>query len=720
MDANSLLDGGIEIAYQPIVQLGSGSVIAYEALARPRHPSASEPLSYFAALEAGGLRMAGEWAALRAAIEGAQTRPPRTKLFVNASPSTLLDPRFDIRALVELAGRHGSSPDDVVVEVTESEAIGDLDALAQRTQEMRRLGVGLAVDDAGAGHASFRVITRLRPSFIKLDRELVTAVDVDGARHAFVEAMVRFSRQIGSRLIAEGIETDGELISLAGLGVEAGQGFFLARPAVGELVSPSAAARRMIAMAAQRMRLGAAQVAVGDLVRTATFVHPTCAVAEAYRRFQDEPSLGVLVLMQEAGDRRRLVGQLTRRAMERRLATPGAWAELRERTVWDLADRQPLTVTASLDVIEVAGVIGARHPQEIADDVVVTGPRGDVVGVATVRDVVRALATVRPPGDLDVHPLSGLLGRAWVEAELARRLDAGEPTVMVVVDVDAFRRINDVGGFTAGDEVIRALGHSLGGLGASVQGLAVAHVGADDFMLLVPVGQHEEVVVELVHKLESEVVPLVRTVLGLHPRDRVAGELALSIAAVELTAAPPTGHEYLHWAQGLLSPLMQTAKGHEGHAWMHRTGGSTVLTTWTARRDGRRTISVGHAEPSAVRAALDLVAKAWPGLWAQADVPATSPDGDSREMERLLARYADPLRARAESAAAQGVETMEVSLEGEEGELIAMLDRVAVVTQHLLAGQRLPLPPELVVLDRLRHVRGRTLVRSDRASRTMS
>jgi EAL domain-containing protein (putative c-di-GMP-specific phosphodiesterase class I) len=113
-----LLRAGLDIAYQPIVHLGSGSVLAYEALARPRHPDVRSPLEFFASLEEAGLRLEGERSAFRAAMAGIHDGFPQAKLFVNASPTTLVDERFDVAELLELAHRHELSPSDLVVEVT--------------------------------------------------------------------------------------------------------------------------------------------------------------------------------------------------------------------------------------------------------------------------------------------------------------------------------------------------------------------------------------------------------------------------------------------------------------------------------------------------------------------------------------------------------------------------------------------------------------------------
>jgi EAL domain-containing protein (putative c-di-GMP-specific phosphodiesterase class I) len=118
-----------------------------------------------------------------------------------------------------------------VIEVTEHAAVADYDALADCLRPLRERGVRLAIDDAGAGFASLRHILRLSPDVIKLDRTLCADIDTDPARHALATALIAFAAQIGSSVVAEGIERPEELLTLRALGVPYGQGFFLARPA---------------------------------------------------------------------------------------------------------------------------------------------------------------------------------------------------------------------------------------------------------------------------------------------------------------------------------------------------------------------------------------------------------------------------------------------------------------------------------------------------------
>jgi diguanylate cyclase (GGDEF)-like protein len=718
--APALLDAGIDTAYQPIVHLGSGSVIAYEALARPRHPDAPNPMVFFQSLEEAGLRLVGERSAFTAAMGGARHGLPRVKLFLNASPLTLVHPDFDVTELLDLAEAHDLSTSDLVVEVTESEAIEDLTTLERRIQRLRRLGIGVAVDDAGAGHASFRVITRLRPSYIKIDRDLVTGVDTDGARRAFIEAMVRFSRQIGSRLIAEGIETEAELACLAGLGVEAGQGYFLARPEIGVFASPSDGSRRMIAAAAQRLRLGAAQVTAGELVRPCVVMSPAATVREAYARFLADPALTLLVI----GEGDRLRAQVTRRGLERLLAMPGAWDQLADRPLQEVADHEPLSVTGQLDVVEVAAILAARPHYELSDDVVVTDPSGHILGVAPIRDVLRALAETRHQGEQDIHPLSGMLGKGWIESEIARRLEYNDAVTVLCLDLDGFRSLNDVGGFAFGDDVIRHVGRCLTGVAAGVQGAAAAHVGADDFVLLVSPRRYEELVGEVVRSFESEVVPFIRVELRLRQAHDLADQIGVSIGAVDLAGRVPPGLRYLDWARDLLAMPMRTAKGVPGHACVHRSAEATSITTWTPRSGGQRSIALGLAEPAVVLAALELIDRSWQGWWAggvsAADehrLPTAFP-GPATLVARLQARYAGPLRAAAAAALAAGEAVMEVTVQGDEEEILELLDRIALVTRETAVVRRLPIPPELSLLDRLLRQRARVITRQDTVTRT--
>jgi EAL domain-containing protein (putative c-di-GMP-specific phosphodiesterase class I) len=214
---------------QPIVRLHDGSVIGYEALARfAPNTHVVTPDELFAAASSLHMQAPVDRACLRAALSEARNLGA-ADLFVNVLIGTLLT-RPGMIALDDAVRDTGVDPASIVLEFSEREPVPDLARLQRIAAELRSLGFRIAVDDAGAGHASMRVIAELRPEFIKVDRSLIHAIDADRARRALVVALLSFSGHIGARVIAEGIETQPEKEVLLSLGVQFGQGWLLGRP----------------------------------------------------------------------------------------------------------------------------------------------------------------------------------------------------------------------------------------------------------------------------------------------------------------------------------------------------------------------------------------------------------------------------------------------------------------------------------------------------------
>jgi EAL domain-containing protein (putative c-di-GMP-specific phosphodiesterase class I) len=144
-------------------------------------------------------------------------------LHVNASPALLHDDR-----LLRLLGQY---PDrQVVLEITEHEVVDDYDRLATSLQRLRDTGAKIAVDDVGAGIASLRHIVRIAPDTIKLDISLTQHLRHDPVRRALARALVQFAQDTGTLLVAEGIESEADLVMWRRLGADGGQGYLLARP----------------------------------------------------------------------------------------------------------------------------------------------------------------------------------------------------------------------------------------------------------------------------------------------------------------------------------------------------------------------------------------------------------------------------------------------------------------------------------------------------------
>ena len=227
-----LLTDQLSTVFQPIVELRRRRVLGYEALSRgPAGSVYQMPLRLFEMAAEADLVFELDRKCRRRALVSAAGLPSGAKQFVNVFPSAMYDPEFQGAALVALADSHGLTPDRVVLEITEKSAIENYGVFVEALAELTKHGFSIAVDDVGAGYSGLEKIAHLNPRYLKFDRELVRNLDSSYIRREMTRALKAFADQIGSTIIAEGIERDGELQALLDLGIEYGQGYLLGRPA---------------------------------------------------------------------------------------------------------------------------------------------------------------------------------------------------------------------------------------------------------------------------------------------------------------------------------------------------------------------------------------------------------------------------------------------------------------------------------------------------------
>lgn len=215
-----MLAGKIEVVFQPIVDVHSGALIAYESLARTSHYEGPIELFDAAVVQ----RQSGR---LGRHLRGLATAAcPSHPLFLNVHPTELSEPW-----LVQ--------PDDplfmhapgVYLEITESVPLSHHKLVHSVLRELRAKGIGIVVDDLGAGYSNLSYIADLEPQFVKVDRGLITDLAKDSRRQRLLAGMVRLCSDLGSRVVAEGVETLDELEAARDAGVQYVQGYFVARPA---------------------------------------------------------------------------------------------------------------------------------------------------------------------------------------------------------------------------------------------------------------------------------------------------------------------------------------------------------------------------------------------------------------------------------------------------------------------------------------------------------
>ena len=212
----------VHVVFQPIVDLKTQKIFAYEALARTKAPEFGGPMELFAAAVAEGLT--GELGRLLRglALEGCDTHP----LFLNLHPAELNE-----KWVVQPDDPIFQHDKDVYLEITEAVPLTHFKLCQNMLDEVRGRGVHLVVDDLGAGYSNLKYIADLHPRIVKLDRGLIAGIVKDSRLYKLVAAIVRLCEALDSKVVAEGIETRAELDAVTSAGARYGQGYLLARPA---------------------------------------------------------------------------------------------------------------------------------------------------------------------------------------------------------------------------------------------------------------------------------------------------------------------------------------------------------------------------------------------------------------------------------------------------------------------------------------------------------
>jgi diguanylate cyclase (GGDEF)-like protein len=230
--------GQLTLRYHPVIDVRTRAVVAFEALLRWNHPTRGElsPLLFVPlAEESGAIQQIGDWvlreacAELRRMQQEVLPRDSSMTVSVNLSAVQLHSAGLVERVQAILA-ETGLEPRRLVLELTESVLVDDVEEAVQVLGRLRSIGVRLALDDFGAGYSSLRYLKRLPFDIVKLDKGLLDGITDDPAALALVDAVLGLLGRLGLRTCAEGIETARQLAVVESLGCELGQGFLVAKP----------------------------------------------------------------------------------------------------------------------------------------------------------------------------------------------------------------------------------------------------------------------------------------------------------------------------------------------------------------------------------------------------------------------------------------------------------------------------------------------------------
>lgn len=241
---NILQNEQIDTSYQPIVNLPSQEIVGYEALSSNNSTTEfkNTELMFSFANKWGLSTELDRLCRLQAISQTVPWLDQNIRLFLNTNPSVINGSDLDGGQFFKRLEAAHIDPARVVLELTERRAIDHFETFVKHLNQIKKEGIRIAIDDAGAGYASLNSIAELHPDFLKFDMIMVRDIDKFLIKQDLCATILDMSRKIGATMIAEGIETAGELATINEIGVPWGQGFLLGRPTRAEQLLNSDAA----------------------------------------------------------------------------------------------------------------------------------------------------------------------------------------------------------------------------------------------------------------------------------------------------------------------------------------------------------------------------------------------------------------------------------------------------------------------------------------------
>lgn len=488
----------LRAAFQPIIEARSGEVFGYEALARiPGSNCFNNIAELFPFAEKIGQLYPIETLCRRQAITSYPSiSQNKERLFLNINPLVLVDPEFASGHTRKLLREKGLTPSDGVLEITERSAIEDFSTFRDALDHYRTQGYLIALDDVGAGYSSLQSVAELHPDFLKVDRSLIKGVNADPIKWALLETFVTFSKRIGCRIIAEGVETAEEMRTVLQLGVDYIQGFYIAKPAferrninpvVKEILDPKYRLKSLEKSSILTM------VEPLPLFNTHTLVN----IIEAY--FREHPHQWLVGITEDS----RLVGVMQRDRLFAALGTRYGVTLYSERTIAILMDSNPLIVEDTTPLEVVSSLAMQRSCTQLYDGIIVANQRKPI-GMVSVANLIKTMAEKQIQIARGANPLTGLPGNLLIDQEIRQHIERRLTFGLIYVDLNKFKHYNDLYGFQQGDVAIKMLSEVL--LTASCQNTGetfVGHIGGDDFIIISAYSELEKISAGILWQFEQ-------------------------------------------------------------------------------------------------------------------------------------------------------------------------------------------------------------------------
>ncbi len=493
----------VSTVFQPIVSLQDGTVHGYEALSRgPVASLLHNPDMLFKCAQKFNKLWELEFLCRSKAFEAAFKIESEFKLFLNVNPNIMQDVQFRKGFTREYLEKFDIDPKRIIFEITESEAINHLADFIKTIDNYKEQDYRIAIDDAGAGYSGLNLISDIHPNYIKLDMKLIRNIDKDMTKQSLVRCLNEFSEYTETALIAEGIETKEELLTLIEIGVSYGQGYFIQKPN-GILNSISKDVLEIVMKEnAKKRKLLDNRVLddrIESICKQEKTITPDILVSQVHEMFKaNETRSGFCVVKDQLP-----IGVITRNALYKRISGQYGYILYANKPVRNIMDTNFMEVDC-LATIDVVGKNAMQRDFDKIYDFIVVTRDNQFQGIVTVKDLMEKLIEIEFVYAKHLNPLTELPGNLMIEQQLEKALKSKDKKTILYFDLDNFKAYNDLYGFENGDRVLKEFAEILKTRIPSE--CFIGHIGGDDFIAIVPKKKTEQLCISIMHTFNEAVI----------------------------------------------------------------------------------------------------------------------------------------------------------------------------------------------------------------------
>ncbi len=471
----------IEIHFQPLVDINRGSILGYEALTRgPADSPLHSPLVLFDLAARLGRLVELERVVVRKAVSRFRELALPGQLFLNLTVDTLMAAEGRIGEVAQSLIDQDLPPSRVVIELTETRPIDEPARLSATLQAFRQLGFVVALDDLGEGFASLKRWMDIRPDYVKVDRHFIDGIAQEPLKQQFVRSILEMAATSGCTVIAEGIETTGDLNVLRGLGVPVCQGYLLARPTATPRTTLRAEITAMLRSGdGPRASLPTRITTAAHLAQRGHTVSARIDCQAVVDMFQHDEQLYAMPVLDDTG---RPIGILRSLQVLKRSAERFFMDIHKRHSCTELMDRQPLVFDVSTPLRAMSETVSNLDERLMVDGFIVT-KNGEYFGSGRTSDLLKAVSDLQLSSARYANPLTLLPGNVPIDHHVEGLLAEGKPFVVALWDIDNFKPFNDSYGYRIGDDVIKFAALALV-QAADPELDFVGHIGGDDYLMV--------------------------------------------------------------------------------------------------------------------------------------------------------------------------------------------------------------------------------------------